>query len=248
MIRSYFLAGAVLGTGTRGALLALGVAVLALWWNRAFIMRGAARKAVAYLSFTAICVSLISLDLGGVRSRGILERGTSFNSLHQRLETAGVAVDVAVDNLLFGVGYSGFRLVARDYGADTAFSQFWSPTFVAGTGNQMLQVLTDGGIVAFIAFIIFLGISLRTFKESISLSNRSLREFMLAGYVWLIALALGNQSTSWMLPSSLITYLLWLTLAMAVAIRWITVDARDSSRRQLGIPIVGSGSGLVHPA
>jgi len=144
------------------------------------------------------------------------------NTFHQRLQTGGVAWETALDHPVFGVGYSGFRLVARNYGADTAFSTFWSPVFISTAGNQYLQVLTDGGIVALIAFITFILVCLRAFKETMEFTtDERIHAFLGAGYVWLFALVLGNQSAAWMLPGSLISYLLWINLSVVIAARWI---------------------------
>jgi O-antigen ligase len=228
IIRSFFVVGAVLSTGTRGALLALGVALLALWWKRDKIGQRSPSILLSSFSFVVICLGIVTLDVGGIRSRAIVEESHHFNSFLQRLQTGSVAVNVIQDNPFFGVGFSGFRLIARDYGADTAFSQFWSPSFVATAGNQYLQILTDGGVVGFIALIALIFLSLRTYEEGMYFSDDKGKHFMAAGYIWLLALTLGNQSAAWLLPGSLISYFLWLTLAMAIAVNWIAKMEHNS--------------------
>jgi hypothetical protein len=41
------------------------------------------------------------------------------------------------------------------------------------------------------------------------------------GYVWLFAMVIGAQTAAWLLPGSLIGYLLWLILGVALAARRI---------------------------
>jgi O-antigen ligase len=151
----------------------------------------------------------------------MLERFLDHNNvdsgLTQRFSTVTLAVQVFMDNFLLGVGFSGFRFAAIDYGAENLFFRnlSYSPLFVASTGNQYLQVATDAGVVGLAAFLWMMRDFLRTLKRAEARVVGPLQEQTKAGYLWLLSLAIGNQSAAWLLPGSLISYLVWVSLGLA---------------------------------
>jgi O-antigen ligase len=165
----------------------------------------------------------------------ILESGVT-----QRWLTASIALRVFVDNIFTGVGFTGFRYIALDYGAVEMMSKelgSFAPNFIATAGNQYLQVATDGGIIALVIFIwmlVVFGLNLRraelcTFGEQ--------RASFAAGYLWLLSLAIGNQSAAWMLPGSLISYFLWILLGLSIG-DWLRVSQNKRAMQQ-GLKVAG---------
>ncbi len=211
--------GALISTGTRGALFSLVVGLIAL---AVVLLKGRSikRKRVLFL-ITVVSVGIIIMVLGGVGTMGKRFPGYHFidTSLSQRLILAKLSLQIFIDNALTGVGYTGFRYLALDYGAWQIFSErlYFSPIFLATTGNQYLQVATDGGIFAIMGFVWMMVVFLRTLKTSAMSASGSLKSFYLAGYIWLMSLLIGNQSAAWLLPGSLISYLMWIILGLAIA-------------------------------
>jgi len=123
-----------------------------------------------------------------------------------------------IDNIITGVGYTGFRHFALDYGAWNEFSSvlYFSRNFIATAGNQFLQVATDGGILGLISFGYMVIVLLRTLKKAARNTVNEYRNIFFAGYVWLLSLLLGNLTATWLLPSSLISYFLWIILGFTL--------------------------------
>lgn len=198
---------AFLATGTRGPLLtiAIGFATLALWRQRALL----GRHAVGILGILVALVGVFVADFGGLRSRlldpVIFEEG----ALH-RSSSYAAAVDVFLQHPLLGVGYMGFNLAA---------SREYAPSFVTGTYNQWLQVLTDGGILGLAAFILVVVSIGRTLARSATVSRPILGIPLTGGFAWFVGLVLGNQTAAWMLPGSVIAYLVWCLWGAALAAR-----------------------------
>ncbi len=211
---------AVVLTGTRGTLIALAVGLGVLLW-RGYSVRYTARRVFALL---AICTALgiaAWFDLGGMRSR-FLERELLESGAVQRWLTASIALRVFADNLMTGVGFTGFRYVALDYGAvEVAIEKLggFAPNFIATAGNQYLQVATDGGLIALGAFIWMILVFSHTLRWAMKHASANQRATFAAGYLWLWSLVLGNQTAAWILPGSLISYLLWLLLGLAVSVK-----------------------------
>jgi O-antigen ligase len=134
------------------------------------------------------------------------------------LITIELGVRVFLDNILAGVGYTGFRHIALDYGAWEMFAAqlYYSPNFIATAGNQFVQAATDGGILGLMSFGYMSIVFLRSLKKAARKTANQTHNFLLAGYVWLFSLLIGNLTAVWLLPSSLISYFLWIVLGFAL--------------------------------
>ena len=209
--------GALLATGTRGAIVALAVGLIIIALQMRNELALPKKKVAILLMALAIFVSLlVMLDFGGSRNRFLwyhLEAGLS-----QRLVTMKLAGLMFIDNIITGVGYTGFRHFALDYGAWNEFSSvlYFSRNFIATAGNQFLQVATDGGILGLISFGYMVIVLLRTLKKAARNTVNEYRNIFFAGYVWLLSLLLGNLTATWLLPSSLISYFLWIILGFTL--------------------------------
>ncbi|MCS3918914.1 O-antigen ligase family protein [Fervidibacter sacchari] len=214
-----FVVGVVL-TGTRGALAALLVGLSVMLWQGFFVKK----RARWFLVMLGVCVALgIALwsDVGGMRSRFVNEKYFE-SGVSQRLLTASIAFRVFLDNPLIGVGFTGFRYVALHYGAvEAAVEKLggFAPNYIATAGNQFLQVATDGGVIALGAFIWMILVISRSLRWAMEHATPNQRADFAAGYLWLWSLVLGNQTAAWILPGSLISYLLWLLLGLAIGVR-----------------------------
>ncbi len=222
VLGTLFFGGALVATGTAGALVALGVGLMALVIHMQKSIGHVGRRAFPLLG--VFCVSagvLMWWDLGSLRSR--LESGVLFSfSGMQRLLAIEIALEIFLDNFFTGVGYTGFRYMAYNYGGEEMFFEQvggFTPNYVATTGNQYLQIAADGGICALLSFFGMVMIFLRTLKTRMRDLSRERDIFFGAGYIWLVSLMIGNQTAVWLTPSSLIGYLLWIILALAVAAR-----------------------------
>jgi hypothetical protein len=227
LLAAAVLAGALLLTGTRGALVAfaVGLAVLARRgrWHSVNMSVRPMFVLAGLLTFVSIG---LWYDLGGMRSR-FLDLG---GSAIQRLLTASIGVRVFLDNVLTGVGFTGFRYKALEYGAVEAAIQKlggFAPSFVATAGNQYVQVATDGGVFALASYIWMIFVFCRGLRRAAELTASKKAAMFAAGYVWLLSLALGNQFAAWILPGSLVSYLFWLVLGLAVSAQ---VRGRESGR------------------
>jgi hypothetical protein len=213
-------AGALLATGTRAAVIPLGIGIGMM----AFKMRKEVKltaKQVTILIIVCIILSSFTIiyDVGGLKSRlsgSQLELG-----LKQRILTTELALDVFLDNFLTGVGFTGFRFLSLDYGAWAVFTKnlYFSPNFVATAGNQFLQAATDGGILGLVSFVWLSVVIVKVLKKAIIYSQGESYSHSLASYIWFLSLLVGNLTNAWLLPGSLISYFLWIILGFAVAKR-----------------------------
>ncbi len=213
------LEGALTLTGTRGALIALAVGFGVLTLSRRWLfVRNYTRMMCSLFVFSVTLGILVSLDLGGIRSRflkaDMLEAGVG-----QRMFTMGTAVHVFADNMITGVGYTGFRFVALYYDAERIAMErlgSFSPNFIATAGNQYLQVATDAGVFALVFFVLMVVVFARTLRWAVVHSYGEERACFAASYLYLLSLALGNWSAVWVLPGSFISYLVWVLVGLAV--------------------------------
>jgi O-antigen ligase/polysaccharide polymerase Wzy-like membrane protein len=216
MLQAAIFGVAVVATGTRAALITLIVGVIILTLRSG---RGASRPSWVPLyagAFLLLISPALWFDLGGMWSRfsnpTVLEGGFT-----QRMATMRVATDVVIDNPIVGVGFSGFRQVALDYDVEGWFRGLYYPhSFISTASNQFLQVATDGGVIAVAAFVVLILSILRAFDTAASCSSGELRNVMLAGYAWTVAMAFGTHTAVWLTAGSLIAHLLWVMLALAV--------------------------------
>lgn len=203
--------GAIIATGTRSALIAAAVGMGILFWKALKIPLD--RKFWVGLIVSLIVFgTLIVQDLGSMRSRFI---GTAFETgVKQRWLTMTIAMRVFLDHPLTGVGYTGFRFIADEYGARDVFGHWFAPNFIATAANQYLQVATDGGIAGLVSFFWLVFVLLKELR----MAGKSDR-FFEAAYLWLLSLLIGNQTAVWLLPGSLISYMLWLMVGLSIGNR-----------------------------
>ena len=228
-----FVVGVVL-TGTRGALGALLVGLGIMLWQSSFVKQ----RIQLILVLLGICIVLgilLLFDTGGMRSR-LLNEELFKMGINQRLFTISLAFRVFLDNPLLGVGFTGFKYIALDYGAiEEAVEKLggFVPNYIATASNQFLQVATDGGVIGLGAFIWIIFVISRSLRRAMENAPINQRPIFAAGYLWLWSLVIGNQTAAWILPGSLISYLLWLLLGLTISVELRTRLA-EQERHQVG--------------
>lgn len=226
LLKLIFYTEAFLVTGTRGSLITLIIGLLLILKIRFRIVKwlGPVIALVVFIGFA------IWWNVAGFQQRFIgpaLEFG-----LTQRLLTYKLALDVFLNNFLIGVGFTGFRFVALEYGAVEIFASKigFAPNYIATAGMQWLQTATDGGLPAVIG-LGWLGVVLsRTLRFAAVRVGGKWKSMYLAGHIWLVSLLIGNLTAAWMLPGSLISYTLWLISGSAIAIE--LMEAKGLARKR----------------
>jgi O-antigen ligase len=213
-------AAAIVLTGTRGALLVLVVAFVVLMLRGSRLhWRVGSRLVPVVICAAGLFVTLMVTDVGGMRQR-LSTEDVAYRAF-ERGTTASTAAAVFADQPFIGVGFTGFRLHANDYGIWEAFTRQrdYHENYAATTGNQYLQILTDAGLVGLFAFLALMAVLLRQFRALSRHPLPGMAAIGIAAYVWLVALLVGNQTASWILPSSLVACVLWIIAAPSIAAR-----------------------------
>jgi O-Antigen ligase len=230
VLHASFFGIATLLTGTRGALVVLGVGLVFLYLfslqGRDFLSQHYKRLWFVGIASGIIAVAF-SYDVGGMLTR-FRETEIFTQGLTARVNIFTVAVEVFRDNLLSGVGFSGFRLVASDYEAEA-----YTPALVATTSNQYLQVATDAGIFGIIAFLWLMKRCLQVLKQAQAVPSVNLQRSLQAAHIWLWSLLIGAQSIAWLLPDMTLSYILWIIMGMAIAAR--TIKDRGAPDEKLDV-------------
>jgi hypothetical protein len=232
LLRGLFFSGAIIATGTRGAILSLacGMAVCLFAKRRAvFSRKGWVLLAgLAGITTLLLASSIGQMTLGRFTDIDVWEAGFT-----QRRITMSLAMKVISENLMTGVGFSGFRHAVLAYNPEGQFGQF-AENFIVNTSNQYLQVLTDAGIIGLIVFLFLMIQCFHVFKVAGKCAKGGLEVSFVAGQAWLISLLIGNQSAVWIAHGSLISCLLWILLGMGAAAIHMAIWENDTT--DAGIP------------
>lgn len=209
---------ALLLTGTRGALISLAVGLLIFVWPYRHRQTWRRNAAIALTLVVMMGVALW-FDPGGMVTRFVNPQVFA-RGLGGRAASIEMALRMFFDHPLLGLGFGGFRL---------SLPQYYSREEVYGTFNQLSQVATDAGIAGVATFCWMIVALLKHFNVSREHVTGTPRELLHASYIWLVGLAIGNQSTAWLVPGSMISTALWLLIATAcVAAQVRTMPARSS--------------------
>ncbi len=193
------MAVALLFSGSRGGILALGVQVLALmivaiWMQRRGLGEGfslAGNKLIAGGALTAVLLLVLWIGYEPLVKRfSMLQQGTSEYSLVTRTEYWRGAWQMVTDHPLTGVGLGAFPAVYPFYGRSSVKNER-----LEHVHNDYLQLLTDSGLIGGLIGLWFLA-------ELIRVARRQFRHFpqqrsyeralMLGGYVALLGIAVHS--------------------------------------------------------
>lgn len=219
LVGAAFCVVALLVTGTRGALISLAVGLVAFAWP--YRHRASWRRnAIVAGAFVGGMGFALWFDPGGMVTRFVNPYAFA-TGLRSRTSSIDTALRVFLDHPLLGVGFGGFR---------SSLSHYYSSENVYATFNQLVQVATDAGIVGVGVFVWMIVSLLRLLAEARERVTGAPQELLHAAYIWLVGLAIGNQSTAWLLPGSMIASVLWLLVGTAcVAARLQAVQAHQAA-------------------
>jgi O-antigen ligase len=229
---AFFLGGILLTAGL-GAMAATCVATaLFLFFGlRTTLVRKFALRLLVLLPLLALA-ALVSLSLfRNSLDTTLLDRLTTGNYLEsgaQRGASAKLAAAMIVDNPLLGVGYMGYERALQQYGGDAYFDLERPDGGTANANNQILQALTDGGIVGLLAFAVLITLAARLFLQVAARSeDRFLSTYYLAAFLWLLTQVFGNLAAVWLTPGSYVARLLWIILGIGVALARLLPEPRS---------------------
>jgi O-antigen ligase len=227
--------GGILLTAGLGAVVAtcIATALFFFFGLRTTPVRDFALRLLVLLPLLALA-ALVSLSLFtdslGTTLRDRLTSGSYLDSGAQREVSTKLATAMILDNPLLGVGYMGYERALEQYGGDAYFDLQNPDGGTANANNQILQVLTDGGIVGLLAFAILITVAARLFLRVAARSeDRFLSRYYLAAFLWLLTQVFGNLAAVWLNPASFVARLLWVSLGVAVAVARLLPVAQPSS-------------------
>jgi len=216
--------GGILLTGGLGAVVAtcVGTALFFFFGLRTALVRDFALRLLVLLPLFAFA-ALFSLSLFthslGTTVRDRLTSGSYLDSGAQREASTKLASAMILDNPLLGVGYMGYQRALEQYGGDAYFDLEHLDGGTANANNQILQALTDGGIVGLLAFAVLITVAARLFLGLAARSeDRFLSAYYLAAFLWLLTQVFGNLAAVWLNPASFVARLLWVSLGVGVAL------------------------------
>jgi len=169
--------GAVL-SGSRGGLLALGLS-LALFFIIGFGKMAAMSRGVVALSVTLmilVSVPFLSSKILPVWQERFIQLSFEEHYDADRLLLFSAAVQMFLDNPVWGVGLDGFRRL-NDMGGDYSH-------------NLFLQVSAEGGIVGLVLLLLALTAGIRAWSRSSPLEEQVI--FSLGVFIFLAALLSGS--------------------------------------------------------
>lgn len=218
-----FLGGILLtaGLGTLAAT-ALGTVLFFVFGMQTETMRAFFRRWLWLLPLAlfagAIGLAVVARPMAGTLMDR-LSGGTYTSSGSQRMASAKLATAMIMDNPVLGVGYMGYEAALARYGGDRFFDLGHPDGSTANANNQLLQTLTDAGILGLIALSALVFCAARLlWSVAKNSGSRLLRSFYLATFLWLLTQVLGNVAAAWLIPSSHIARFLWIILGTAAAV------------------------------
>jgi len=208
--------GALLLTATRGALLALVAGVVAfLVVMVARKMRGTRQTRGRGAAWGLFSIGVAALIMASPVATSIRDRIT-MSPTNQEYSFRWTAItsglNLVAEHPLLGVGFNGFgdrrRAVAEDWLATAA-----SEAGLARTANQYVQTATDGGLLAVLALLLFVGLTLRNAWRAIGW--REANAELVGTQLWLIGVLIGNQGAPWLLSDAVSGFFMFAAAAMA---------------------------------
>lgn len=201
-----------------GALMTLSVALAAhllLPWP------GRARRRITWkgmvVAVLAVPVLLFVLLLVG---QGVVERLADPRlvtfTFATRLGSMLLALEVIGLHPFTGVGFNGFFSVAETLQPERYFIGLFDPNYYVQVPNQLLQTATDAGVPGVLALVGFYWVVLRELYRASA--RGSAQDVAFRGYfIWTVGLFVGNQSAAWLLPMTVISFILFIVVGLGVA-------------------------------
>lgn len=193
------MAVALLFSGSRGGVLALGIQLLAMmlvavWAQRSGLSEGlrlGGNKLIAFGALAAVLLLILWIGYEPLVKRfSLLRQGASEYSFVTRTEYWQGAWQMFTANPLTGVGLGAFPAAYPAYGRSSVKNER-----LEHVHNDYLQLLTDGGLIAGLIGLWFLVELFRTVRRQVQHLKRTRnleRALTLGGYVALLGIAIHS--------------------------------------------------------
>lgn len=216
-----FYVGAIVLTGTRGAMIAL---VIGATWNFFAYRRNSGGlfdlfRRVLTVSLVMGTIVIVTVSTLGTATRErLLTRTSFFEGISSRAEVFSLAVEIFRSYPITGVGYGGFRYTQVKVGeAANAGTKSDENRGIYFVQNQILQFATDGGIICFILYAGF-AISVIRLSRHVIFHALPADKRALAGFEsFLVASFIGNQSAVWFVSEAASGYMIMMAAGVILA-------------------------------
>lgn len=250
---AFYLVPFLLGR-TRGALLALAVGLAAYGVTQ---VAAAIRRARTGDLFLHVATCLVALAIVGAAlahtalGRRALERFETLpaflddHSLAGRLDGIWYSGQVFAAHPVLGVGPGGYQEVVLEQ--DLGWSHEDRPGAAAvrnrlalstSVQNQLAHVATESGLVGLATFLPWCVLLLRTGQRATAVADPRLRDFMVGGQLFLVAILLGTQTATYLGDKSSIVFLVCVVAALAER----ATRAPAAVRRRGSLPVAWRGA------
>lgn len=205
--------GALFLTATRGAFIALGIALVLM-----FALRASRLGKVRKRSFSALVVAgaiglVLLIELGGFLVERFATPEEILHGVTSRLASMKLGLMVFDDNPILGVGFGGFQEVVWRYNPKAYFDVFLE-NYVSTAANQAVQTAAEGGAVGLVMLtLLLMAIVLQT-RRVMKIVGPSHDNEIRSILIWMLAIVIGNQSAVWILPDSVLGYFFFLVAAI----------------------------------
>lgn len=204
--------GAIVLTGTRGAMISLAIGMLWVVWYVLFlrqrqVQRRRYRLIFAVLLAAAAFGGFLASPFGATAADRLFSAEQRNATISDRLGPMRLGLQVFSDNPISGVGFLGFSRLesAYDFERTTVVgANTWS------TQNQYVQTATDGGIFGLMLLVLLLWQIIRTLLLALHHPAPTANRELFAFVAYVVAIAIGNQAAVWLLPSAATGYFLLL--------------------------------------
>jgi O-antigen ligase len=209
---------ALLVTVGLGASLTLMVAfaahVFLPWSARARVRKPLGKRLLIGVLFVPVVLGVLALFLPRIIAR-VADPVMMATTLASRFGSFRVGTEIISQHPAMGVGLNGFTAVAESIGAESLFERFHE-NFIVNAANQVLQTMTDAGIVGLLALGLFCFVLYR--KLSWAANHAGANRPAFRGYqIWFVGLVVGNQTAVWMSPFSPISMCVFIVAGLALA-------------------------------
>jgi O-antigen ligase len=214
-------------TYTRSGMYALAPGLLAI----ILLMKGKVKKELLLVVLILVAAFLYYSDIKGNRyAQGFADDSSAAG----RLVLWQAGLNIALDNPLFGIGYSRFEDVSQGYASDIdpALMEIQNAGAVLGEAphNDFLRVWLSFGTPAFLVFLWILVGIFRNFLDSYrQASSRFLKSLALGCFASLIAYSV-NAATHNVMDS---VFILWILGGFSIATTKLVSSKRPDSIKEL---------------
>lgn len=222
-----FLLGAILITGGLVGIFAL-IGGFIIMFKKNFYVYFKKYFGIVFFMLLVVAI-LLSRDVGGITTR--LMNLEEQASLYQRIITINLSLQVFWDNLLLGVGFTGFRFAVTNYEYNENIIFFpklpkdmWFDV-ARGVYGQPFRVGMEAGIFGLIFFTWMIVDFIKIFQQAKNNTTSNLSNFFEAGKLWFFSLLITSIIVAWILPKSLISYNLWIILGLSLKVNTSRANA-----------------------